>query len=70
MITENQNNSRKTAAEMTIEELQVELSELNHQVLHEPIPNKHDKTKSKHRNGGISMRRPSAYNNTFNRGMK
>ena len=70
MDTENQNNIRKSAAEMTIEELQIELAELNHQVLYETIPNKHDKTKPKFRGSGVSMRRPSAYGNTFNGGRK
>jgi len=33
MMTENPNNSRKWAADMTVEELQVELAEMNHAVI-------------------------------------
>lgn len=75
-MNENPNNSRKAAADMTVEELQVELSEMNHQVI---FFNKSYKDKMKYngpkstrtfRGSGSAMRRSAAYGNTFNGGRK
>jgi len=74
MMTETPNNSRKWAADMTVEELQVELSELNHAVIyfHQSYKDKmkYNGPKSTRQFSSLAMRRKAAYGNTFNGGRK
>lgn len=74
MMTENPNNSRKAAADMTVEELQIHLSEMNHEVIyfHQSYKDKMKyngpKSTRTFRGSGSAMRRKAAYGNTFNKG--
>jgi hypothetical protein len=66
------NNSRKAAADMTVEELQIHLSEMNHEVIyfHQSYKDKmkYNGPRPARQFSSLAMRRKAAYGNTFNKG--
>jgi hypothetical protein len=69
-------NYNKCAADMTVEELQVYLAEMNHEVINfnqsyaDKMKYNGPKSTRTFRGSGSAMRRRAAYGNTFNGGRK